>query len=239
MKKLNPKILTILSKKTGKAEITIRKDISLLKRKHPSCTSNAVAQIYASHFNFSVMQKLDAEDKKTLPHIDVEKSTIKIKQKSIKKRETINNLIIYDTKEYFINEHIKEINRAFSKGCYTCTNLLARKIIENLLIDILKKKYPPTTKINKELYYDIDKRRMKDFSVILENLYKKRNDFDLDNKKIIERINSLVKRIKDDANDKTHSWFYIVKSKNEIIDLDFQTIIELIKKLELSVGIRS
>ncbi len=95
----------------------------------------------------------------------------------------------------------------------------------------LKAKYPPTTKDNKELYYDTAKGRFKDFSVILSNLQSKKDDFVL-NKSIVERLASRANKLKDDANDKTHSWFHLVKSKQEIDDLDTQSIIELIKKLQ-------
>ena len=238
MKKLNPKIISYLMRKTNKKESTIRQMISHLKRKHASCTLNAVAHIYASQFGLSVLQKLDKEDKSTLPHIEIKKDKIIVNKKKLYKKEKMLKIIDYTTDDYFKKGHIEEINKAYTKGCYTSVNILARKIIENLIIDILRIKFPPITKDNKELYYDTNKRRYKDFSIILENLNKKRNDFEMDDKKIVERLFSLSKKIKGDANDKTHSWYYLVKTKTEVDDLQIQTIIELIKKLESSLGIR-
>lgn len=238
MKKLNPKIIAWLSKKTSKKESTIRKDISLLRRDNTSCTLNAVAQIYARQHGISVLNKLDKEDKASLPNIKVKENKITIHKKRLRKREKIVKIIDYDTGDHFKKGHIQEINRAYTKGCYTAVNILARKIIENLIIDILRKKFPPNTKANKELYYDTTKRRFKDFSVILNNLYKKRNEFELDDKNIVERLVSMAKKVKADANDKTHSWFYLVIRRREMEDLGIQTIIELIKKLEKSVGIK-
>lgn len=239
MKKLNPDIIAYLSKKTGKKESTIRKNISLLRRDFASCTLNAVAHIYAMKLGISILQKLDKEDKKTLPYIETKKNKITIEKKQPRKSKKIIKIIDYDTEDYFKEAHIQEVNKAYTKGLYTSANILIRKIIENLIIDILRKKFPPNTKENTELYYDVNQRRYKDFSIILDNLHKKRNEFELDNKKIVERLVSLAKKIKEDANDKTHSWFYLVRSKKEIDDLDIQTIIELIKKLEYSVGIRN
>lgn len=239
MKKLNPKIIVLLSRKLAKKESTIRKNISLLRRDYASCTPNAVAQIYARRYGISVLQKLDKEDKKNLPNIEFRKNKIIVNKKRLQKKEKIMTIVDYDTNDYFKKAHIHEINKAYTKGCYTSVNILIRKVIENLIIDIIRKKFPPKTKKNKELYYNTAQGRFKDFSVILKNLYKKRNEFELDDKKIIERLVAKVRKIKEAANDVAHSWFYIVKIKTEIDDLELQTIIELIKKLEKSVGIRT
>lgn len=239
MKRLNPKIVAYLSKKTGKKESTIKKDISLMTRDHGSCTPNAVAQIYARQFRLSVLQKLDREDKSTLPNIQVKKNKVVVNKKQLRKKEKIYKLVDYETDDYFKRAHIQAINKAYTKGCYTSVNILARKIIENLIIDILRAKFPHNKKQNKELYYDTSKRRFKDFSVILKNLYNKRTVFKLDDKDIVERLYSKALKIKNYANDVAHSWFYIVKIKKEIDDLELQTIIELIKKLEKSAGIRT
>lgn len=235
MKKLNPRILDFLSRKTGKAKATIRKNISILRSKYPSCTLNAVAHVYAMQQGTTVLGKLDAEDRASLPSFDVKKKEIIVERSRKGKKKRIVKLIEYDTEEYFISGHINEINRAYANGCYTAANILARKVIENLIIDILREKFPPTSRINKELYYDTNKGRFRDFSVILDNLHKKRNEFGIDGKKIIERLHSKAKKIKQDANDKTHSWFYLVERKKEIDDLEFQVIIELIKKLKDSI----
>lgn len=230
--KLNPKIISYLVKKTGLAESTIRQNISSSRADYPSCTPNAVAQLFARSRGFTVMQKLSQEDKSTLPHTEAIQPKLKIKQKQGRKKEKIIQIIDYDTDDYFKRGHIKEINRAYTKGCYTSVHILARKIIENLVCEILSKKFPPTEGLNKELYFDTSQRRFKNFSVILKNLYDKRHEFEDNKIKIIERLYQKAKKFKDDANDTTHSWYYLIETKREIDDLNIQTIIELIKKLE-------
>ncbi|MFX0141482.1 MAG: hypothetical protein ACFFDN_48035 [Candidatus Hodarchaeota archaeon] len=230
--KLDPKIVNYLTKKTGLAEATIKKNISLLRADYPSCTPNAVAQIFARSRGSTVMRQLSQKDKNTLPHMEVSRQKITINQKQRPKKEDIKDMIIYETDDYFKKGHIKEINRAYTKGCYTSVHILARKIIENLIREILIKKFPPTTKNNKELYFNMAQNRFKDFSVILKNLYDKRNDFELHKIKVIERLYQKGKMFKDDANDATHSWYYLIESKKEIDELNIQAIIELIKKLE-------
>lgn len=146
-------------------------------------------------------------------------------------------LIDYDTTDYFKKGHIAELNRAYTYGCYTVVFTLARKIVENLIIDILKAKYPEAKKENKELYFDTSQGRLKDFDVILSSLKSKKSDFGTENKGV-ERLCDLAKSLKNNANDKTHSWYHLVKNKTEIDNLQLQAIIEIIKKLEKTVGLR-
>lgn len=230
-KSLNPKIVEYLSDKTGLAESTIKKNIYLLKKNYSTSTINAVAQIYAQSKGFSVYRQLSEDDKSSLPNIEIEKQTVKVKQNTTKKKEEIRIVIQYDSSDYFIQGHIKEINKAYTKGCYTSVHILARKIIENLIREILTKYFPPSTRENKELYFDINQNRFKDFGIILKNLYDKRVSFDPDKKKIIERLYPLAKKFKDDANDTTHSWYFLIERKKDIDDLNLQMIIELIKIL--------
>lgn len=232
MAKLNPEILDKLIKKTELSIGTIRNSISLLRSDYPNCTINAVAQLYARKHGFSVMQKLSPEDKATLPNNEVVKPKIRLEEKIIKKKEIIISVINYDSDDFFKKGHIKEINRAYSKGCYTSVYILARKIIENLIREILHRKFPPISKENRNLYFNIEKGRFHDFGVILKNLFDKRQSFDFDKIEIIERLYQKTKNFKDDSNDKVHSWYHLVENEKEINDLNLQAIIELIKKLE-------
>ena len=72
-------------------------------------------------------------------------------------------------------------------------------------------------KENLEMYYDLARRRTKDFSVILTNLSQKSFNFAPDDVLVI-RIVTLCGEFKDDANDKTHSWYHLVTKKKELDD---------------------
>ena len=229
---LKPEILKYLSDKTGLKKSSIRSNISKLRRDYASCTLNAVAQLYARSHNLSVLQKLDQEDKACLPHVEIEKQTVKIPKNQSRQKEKIINCISYETNDHFKKGHINEINRAYTNKCYTSVFILARKIVENLIIDIMCKKFPPNSLSNRELYFDNQRKRFKDFSVILKNFYDKRNEFDADKIEIIKRLYDKALALKDDANQKTHSWYHLVERKKEIDDLNLQAIIELIKKIE-------
>lgn len=239
--KLNPEILQALHERTGKAIPTLRSEISRIRQKHPTLTSNAAAHLVAQNHRSSVLQKLDREDRESLKGVALASKVntpteVKIIAKARKPldKNRLKPIINYESENYFVKEHIRELTQAYNSKCYTCAFILFRKIIENLVIDILKSKFP-----NKfDLVFDTNRQRYQDFSVVLDNLYKERTSFSHDGKKAIERLNQLVNPFKKDANDKTHSWFHVVKSPSEIDNLQLQPIIELVKILEKEVGIR-
>lgn len=73
-------------------------------------------------------------------------------------------------------------------------SILIRKLLENLIIDILRKKYGTC---DLQLYYDSSRGRFHDFSVLLKNLDSKKEEFhyitpNLD-KSSIQRINKYRK----------------------------------------------
>lgn len=226
--KLNPLVLDFLHKRLKKAVATIRTDISKLKRNYQQATLNAVAQIYAQQHGESVRRLISKEDKLTIPSVKIEKvSTLKSKKKD-NMREQIKNIIQFETADHFLKKHVVEINRAYTNRCYTCVFVLSRKVLENLIIEILKTKYPA----NRDLYFDTSKGRNQDFSVVLDNLFKKRSEFGDDKKKAIERLHQKLKPFKNDANDKVHSLYHIVESAQEVDDWNLDSIIALITRIQ-------
>lgn len=83
-------------------------------------------------------------------------------------------LQVASVQDDFYKSLISEINRCFAYGLPFLLSMLIRKLIENLIIDILRKKYG-TTEIG--LYFNPAKARFLDFSVLQKNLADKRADF--------------------------------------------------------------
>jgi hypothetical protein len=100
-------------------------------------------------------------------------------------------------------------------------------VFENIIIEILRQKYPA----NPELYFDIKKYRNLDFSTVLETLYQKRHDFDFDRRQAIERLHQKLKPFKNDANDKTHSLYHIVENADEVESWNLNTTIDLLRRI--------
>jgi len=132
----------------------------------------------------------------------------------IQKAISTSDLIQIEFKEIFYRELKGEINKCYKLGAFTAVFILARKLIENLLIDILRLKFP----INKEnlgIYYRADKKRFNDFAVLLENLKDKKDEFNIDKDKVEEFL-KLVKPFRPSANSNAHS--LIIRGKKEEID---------------------
>lgn len=238
-KKLNPKILQKLRKKTSNKEGSIRARLSEIRRRHPSITLNAAAQLYASKNNFSVMKMLDEEDRASIPTasqipaISIATVMNRFGRGSRSKKPVI--ILNYQTLDSFGKKHIEEANRAYNHSCYTAAFILCRKIFENLIInEILARKYPEKKRRNRELYYNTSQKRFRDFSEIDNNLYKKRNEFPFTCVKPIERLHRKLKIFMKDANDYTHSWYHIC-TKREFDEIGMQEIADLIAKISTSI----
>ncbi len=229
MSRLNPEILKIIKKKTGMGEQAIRNAISTLKNtKFPRTTQNAAAQLFAQIRGFSVAQKLKTEDRNTLPNIELEKP-VKILRKENKspQKKKIIEFVTYTTQNKFLRAHLDEINRCYTHNCYTASFILIRKVIENLITEMIKKKFPNNTKQEKELYLDLAEGRTHDLSILIKNLRNKASAFDPQEKKLVLRILQLSEQFKDDANDKTHSLYHI-SNKTELDNKNPQMIFDLI-----------
>jgi len=238
MKKLDGDLVKFISKKLSIGENTVRKNIYLLVKNHPHCTKNAVGQIYARSKGLSALRMLDKEDRASLPSaFEVQKEKIIIEHKINRKRtaEKINELIKYKTDDPFVKAHVEEINRAYTYRCYTAAAILCRKVIENLLIEIMRMKYQTEKDKGIDLYFDKSRGRYRDFSEILEVLRKKSAEFGPE-RKLVERIATFASKFKDDANDKTHSLYHIVKNRKELEDMQLQNIFDMIKQLEERVS---
>ena len=233
--KLDPRILKKLVDKTaGKiTEHSIRTALSRIRRKHPSLTLNAAAEVFAKKRNFSVARWLNDKDRETLKTVVIEK--IKIPSAKARRTKEIVKIASYDTDDKLLKAHLDEINKAYTFGCYTATFILCRKVLENLLVHhILRKKYPKKTREHRGKYYDFNRNRILDFNRLLTNLKASSNDF-APEKKLVERICQLAEGFKETANEMTHSLYHIATRK-EIDNKNFQYILDLIGRLEKTLA---
>jgi hypothetical protein len=227
MAKLKPIILKKLMLKTELDESSVREAISRIRSEYGFLTLNASAQIFAKKRNLTVMRHLDQEDRVVLSHLETKKITVPIRQ--TRKNASIIKMAVYQTDDRWLQKHIDEINTAYTFGCYTATFILCRKVLENLLLQILQKKYDGKTLNDRQKYFDFSNDRNLDFSKLTANLRDSSNDFITKNK-LVERICQLSDGFRDDANDMTHSLYHIA-SKREIDGKNFQDILYLIKQL--------
>lgn len=241
-KKLSPKILAKLVEKTNIGEASIRNELSAIRRQpgNAAITLNGAAQQFASKRGFTVMGMLDEEDRGSMPTTPHVVQTVVVARKGGKaatKTKPFVEVLTYSTVDKWGQKHIEEANRAYNAQCYTAAFILCRKIFENLIInDLLLKQFPEKNKANRELYYNEAQSRFKDFSEIVDNLYKKRTEFPPTCRKPIERLRSKLGVFTGNANDYTHSWYHIC-DKSEFDRANMQEIADLIAAI--AAGIQS
>jgi hypothetical protein len=115
----------------------------------------------------------------------------------------------------FFQKLLDEINKAYSNQLFTSTWVCLRKLFENFLVEILRKKYS-TTRIDQ--YYDINQGRFKDFSILIENLEKNITDFNSITQGLDQAFFDFLKTFKDQANRNTHP-IDIIEDFKKISDL--------------------
>jgi hypothetical protein len=231
---LDTRIFEWLKKRlNGKvSESTIRPAISRIRRRNPSLTLNAAAEVFATRHNESVQKFFNERDREAFKTIRIEKVSI-IPSTRGRRREIVE-IAKYDTSDRMLKAHLDEINKTYSHGCYTATFILCRKVLENLVIHhVLRKKYSTKSKQDREKYFDFDRNRFLDFSTLLSNLRDSSIDFSSE-KSLVERICDLAGGFKETANEMTHSLYHIAR-KNEIDEKGFQQILDLIAELEKSI----
>jgi len=227
--KLKPELLEKLSNHTKLNKESVRVELWRLVQKYPQLTPNAAGQLFALKRGFTVLKYLEPVDRQALGNIEIKKIEIPVKRRS-RKNEMIIKFAVYETDDHLLGKHIDQINRTYTCKCYTATFILCRKVLENLIVTLLKKKYPEKIEEHRAKYFDLKKSRNLDFNVLLKNLRNSAVDFMPENK-LVERICQLADGFKEDANEMTHSLYHIA-SKKEIDEKEFQSILDLIKRLE-------
>lgn len=235
-KQLDERILNHLIKKLPKHNPqSIRNAISGIKSKH-GATPNAAAKEYARRNKIKVDRWISKDDLESWQKIPKEQVQTKVIMNKIKnqKSKTMKEYIHYDTKDRFVLGHIKEVNICCTYGAFTAAFILCRKIIENLLIsDVILKKYPQKSD-NIPIYFDSGRNRSKDFSEILKNLHAKKNDFG-PQKQALSSLLDKTKVFKDDANNKTHNTYDLVRNLKKLDVENIQDILDLIENLKKNI----
>lgn len=127
-------------------------------------------------------------------------------------------------------KHIElEINMAAGyANIPTAVFVLCRKIVENLLYNLLQRKYAGS-QIAK--YFDVNNRRPLDFSVLITNLKYSKSDFDLDQHTNIDKFLILVHPFRENANSKAHNLLDYAESMKEVQNAKVSEMVELLLTL--------
>jgi len=126
----------------------------------------------------------------------------------------------------FYTDLIAQVNHCYSLGVYPAQMVLLRKLMENLVIDVLRRKYG-TKDIG--LYYDTNRRRFKDFQVLLDNMKSKLADFAPTSPGLDASAVKMLQSFRETGNRTAHT--IDVHLKREAIDRMRDDAIHLVKLL--------
>jgi hypothetical protein len=129
--------------------------------------------------------------------------------------------------EIFYKPLEEEINQTFRYNLPNATLMLSRKLVENLLYNLLERKFADRI----VLWYDINQGRANDFSMLINNLQNNKKKFSPDEQELIERLLSLIKPFRREANSKTHKVIEYLDSVEELDGMKIPEIVELEIKL--------
>ena len=147
----------------------------------------------------------------------------------------LEKLVDMEFGDVFYNKLRDEINEAYKMRFFTSVMLLTRKMFENLLIEILRIKYPPSTPDNHEIYFIRTDQRFQNFTVLLKNIEDRKSEFTVD-EPLVSEIISKIKPFRKGANSNAHSIIIISKEK-DILNFDIPHISALLLKLYSNVKI--
>jgi hypothetical protein len=139
-----------------------------------------------------------------------------------------SDLIDIKFEDIFYRNLTKEINKCYKLGSYTASFILSRKLIENLVIGVLRKKFPPSPE-NLEIYYRAKEGRFHDLTILLKNLEEKKFEFGID-AEIITEFFKLIKPFRPTANSNAHS-ILIWGDKDELDKLQVEKMAGLLIKI--------
>jgi hypothetical protein len=149
---------------------------------------------------------------------------------ALKKRSKKAPLLDYTDKYPYKTFYPKledEINACYKSNLPNATLILSRKLIENLLYNILERKYPRQP----DLWYDTRYRRTLDFFKLIVNIDIKKDDFPADQRDLIVKLLGLFPDFRREANSTTHKIIDYINDSDDLDNLKITDIVEL--ELEL------
>jgi len=109
---------------------------------------------------------------------------------------------IENTTDDFYDDLIENINKCYRIGVYDGTFVLTRKLLENLVIDLLRKEYP---KSYLRIYYVPEEHRFRNFSDLLEVFEYRLKDYQSYTNGLTEELITDINRFRESANADAHS----------------------------------
>ena len=118
----------------------------------------------------------------------------------------------------------KEVNDCYTAELPNATFFLCRKLIENLLFNILEKKY----KHNQEKWWNAEYDQPWALSRLIKNLHQNRKDFKPNVKKYIEKAHPLLQKLRNEVNPKAHNIYDYLGTKEDLDKFKINDVVQLL-----------
>lgn len=138
-----------------------------------------------------------------------------------------NQFLEYPFDDLFYDSLRKELNVSYDANLPTACFVLCRKIVENLLIDILRKKFNSGADV--QIYYDTSNRRFRDLYSLINELKTRKGSFVAD-ESLIDSVIPRINELRDSANSAVHS-IVAMNGIDELDSLHFPSQIEILKRI--------
>lgn len=138
------------------------------------------------------------------------KKIVKVTKTKAKEEDLIDIKGVYPQNFYYKLQ--EEINNCYKTNYPNAAFFLCRKLVENLIFNILEKKYPNDV----DLWYDKKNMFHLQLSALIKNLYAKRSDFKPNTRRYIEKFNTDVGKFRKETNKKAHNIFDYLRNKDEL-----------------------
>jgi hypothetical protein len=146
-----------------------------------------------------------------------------------------NKLIDLDFFDEHYNSIRTEINTCFKQGFYMASLELSKRLINSLLVNLIRSNFPLPSEGHRSLYYDYLKKDFRGTEELLKALSEKKQDFDI-NPEAIDYLIELIIPMEPKKKPESHSFGAIPKRENiqalkieETMELVIE-IIDFIKK---------
>jgi hypothetical protein len=137
-----------------------------------------------------------------------------------------NKLIDIDFVDDHYNSIRTEINTCFKQGFYMASLELSKRLIQNLLVDLIRSNFPLAGEGHRSLYYDYLKEDFRNTDELLKELSEKKHDFNV-NPDAIDYLIELISPMEPKKKPESHS-FGVIPKRKDIQNLRIEEAMELI-----------
>ena len=191
-----------LEEESGQNSVVVSDIVDLIDGSRMQAPSGRSTAAYIRHMLKDGVIK-ERGDGYILTLSGLEKYRNKTRDSDRKNRKTkfIQEIHIADE---FYESLISDINKCYQAGVDEATLVLTRKLVENLLIDILRAKYGHSEG-NLELFYDTDTRQFRRFLDLIDNLENNMHDFEYYSDRMDGDVIPKIKQLKVGGDASAHS----------------------------------